>query len=147
MVKTDIIRSIEVQLGLSHGDATTQVEQILTILKDHLAEGDPVLISGFGQWKVRNKPARIGRNPKTLEEFEVTPRRVVTFYPSNVWREEISNNSTPKQAGESESISGVRSCAWPKIVCGEIFAMDRHPALPILPSSSFQTIPRPSALV
>ena len=58
-----------------------------------------MLISGFGQWKVREKNSRIGRNPKTLEEFEVTPRRVVTFYPSNVWREEISNNSNPKLAG------------------------------------------------
>ena len=96
MVKADIIRSIEVQLGLSHEQASIQVEQILTILKDHLGEGEPVLISGFGQWKVRNKSARIGRNPKTLEKFEVTSRRVVTFYSSNVWRKEVSNTSTPK---------------------------------------------------
>ena len=96
MVKADIIRSIEVQLGLSHEDATVQVEQILSLIKNDLAAAQPVLISGFGQWKVRNKPSRIGRNPNTLEEFEVTPRRVVTFYSSNVWREEISNNSGPK---------------------------------------------------
>ena len=93
MVKADIIRSIELQLGLSHEEATTQVEQILTVIKDHLEGGDSVLISGFGQWKVRNKPSRIGRNPKTREEYVISPRRVVTFYPSNVWREEISNNS------------------------------------------------------
>ncbi len=96
MVKADIIRSIEVQLGLSHEEASIQVEQILTIIKDHLSASDPVVISGFGQWKVREKKSRIGRNPKTLEKFEVTPRRVVTFYPSNVWREEISNSSIPK---------------------------------------------------
>jgi integration host factor subunit alpha len=96
MVKADIIRSIEVQLGLSHEEATIQVEQILSLIKNQLTNGDSVLISGFGQWKVRNKKSRIGRNPKTLEEFEVTLRRVVTFYSSNVWREEISNNSTPK---------------------------------------------------
>ena len=93
MVKADIIRSIEVQLGLSHQEATGQVEQILTIIRDHLTEGDSVLISGFGQWKVRKKPARIGRNPKTKEEYRIPARRVVTFYPSNVWREEISKNS------------------------------------------------------
>ncbi|MCZ6842154.1 MAG: integration host factor subunit alpha [SAR324 cluster bacterium] len=96
MVKADIIRSIEVQLGLSHEEASIQVEQILSLIKNRLTEDDPVLISGFGQWKVREKKSRVGRNPKTLEEFEVTPRRVVTFYPSNVWREEISNNSKPK---------------------------------------------------
>jgi len=55
-----------------------------------------VLISGFGQWKVRDKNSRIGRNPKTLEETEVSARRVVTYYPFNVWREDISNNSKPK---------------------------------------------------
>ena len=92
MVKADIIRSIEIQLRLSHQEATAQVEQILTILKDHLTEGDPVMISGFGQWKVRNKLARIGRNPKTKEEYRIPARRVVTFYTSNVWREEISKN-------------------------------------------------------
>ena len=96
MVKADIIRSIEVQLGISHEEANLQVEQILTILKNHLANGEPALISGFGQWKVRSKAARIGRNPKTREEHEVSARRVVTFYSPNVWREEISNDSTPK---------------------------------------------------
>ena len=83
-------------MGISHEEASTQVEQILTILKDHLTNGDSILISGFGQWKARDKPGRIGRNPKTLEEFEVTPRRVVTFYASNVWRDEISNTFNPK---------------------------------------------------
>ena len=96
MVKADIIRSIELKLGLSHEEATLQVEQLINIIKDHLEGGDPVMISGFGQWKVRNKPSRIGRNPKTLEEFEVSPRRVVTFHSSNVWRGEISKNSGPK---------------------------------------------------
>ena len=96
MVQADFVRSIELKLGLSHEEATLQVDQILSLIKNDLAVAEPVLISGFGQWKVRNKPSRIGRNPKTLEEFEVTPRRVVTFYPSNVWREEISNNFAPK---------------------------------------------------
>ncbi len=94
MVKADIIRSIELKLGLSHEDASHQVEIILSLIKDQLMDSEPVLISGFGQWKVREKKSRIGRNPKTREEYEISPRRVVTFYPSNVWREEISNNSS-----------------------------------------------------
>ena len=93
MVKADIIRSIEAKLGLSHEEASAQVENILALIKSNLANGDAVLISGFGQWKVRHKKARIGRNPKTKEEYEISPRNVVTFYPSNVWRAEISNNS------------------------------------------------------
>ncbi len=90
MVKADIVRSIELKMGLSHEEASQQVEQILTIIKGSLQDGDPILISGFGQWKVRDKQRRIGRNPKTKDEYDISPRRVVTFYPSNVWRNEIS---------------------------------------------------------
>ena len=93
------------QLGLLHEEAGNQVEQFLTILKDQLTEDDSVLICGLGQWKVWEKKSRIGRNPKTLEKFEVTPRRVVTFYASNVWREEISNNSNPKYGGRVQALS------------------------------------------
>ena len=94
MIKADIIRSIELKLGLSHEEATLQVEQIISLIKDQLVGGDPVLISGFGQLKVRNKNLRIGRNPKTKKEHDISARRVVTFYSSNVWREEISNRSS-----------------------------------------------------
>ncbi len=93
MVKADIIRSIELKLGLSHEEASIQVEQILALIKENLMDGEGVLISGFGQWKIRQKKARIGRNPKTREEYEISPREVVTFYPSNVWRNEIAKNS------------------------------------------------------
>jgi integration host factor subunit alpha len=96
MVKADIVRSIELKLGLSHEEATQQVEQILTLIKDMLRDGEAVLISGFGQWKVRDKKSRVGRNPKTKEEYEISPRRVVTFYPSNVWRTEITRNNHPR---------------------------------------------------
>ncbi len=92
MVKADIIRTIELRLGLSHEEASSQVEQILSLIKANLMSTEPVLISGFGQWRVRTKKSRIGRNPKTKEEYEISPRRVVTFYPSNVWREEISDD-------------------------------------------------------
>lgn len=94
MVKADIVRSIELKLDLSHEEASQQVEQILSIIKGMLKDGDPVLISGFGQWKVREKMVRVGRNPKTKEEYKISPRRVVTFYPSNVWRSEISKSNT-----------------------------------------------------
>ena len=66
---------------------------MLSLIKNRLTEDDPVLISGFGQWKVREKKSRFGRNPKTKQETVISPRRVVAFYPSNVWREEISNHT------------------------------------------------------
>lgn len=85
------------QLGISHEEANLQVEKILGILKNQLGEGESVLLSGFGKWEVRSKPARIGRNPKTKQEYEVSARRVVTFYPSNVWRDEISKNGSGRE--------------------------------------------------
>jgi integration host factor subunit alpha len=94
MVKADIIRALETKLGLSHREASAQVEGILALIKSALTDGETVLISGFGQWKVREKKSRIGRNPKTKEEYEISPRRVVTFYPSNVWRQEIAKSDT-----------------------------------------------------
>lgn len=96
MVKADIIRSIELKLGLSHEEASQQVEQIISVIKNTLEEGESVLISGFGQWKIRDKKMRVGRNPKTKEEYEISPRRVVTFYPSNVWRGEIVKNDSSR---------------------------------------------------
>ena len=48
VIKADIIRSIELRLGLSHEEASLQVEQIITLIKDHLEGGESVLISGFG---------------------------------------------------------------------------------------------------
>ncbi len=94
MVKADIVRAIELKLGLPHKEASDQVEGILHLVKSTLTEGESVLISGFGQWKVREKKSRVGRNPKTKEEYEISPRRVVTFYPSNVWRQEIAKSLT-----------------------------------------------------
>ena len=96
MVKADIVRSIELKLGLSHEEASKQVEQILDLIKTTLEEEDSVLISGFGQWKVRGKNSRVGRNPKTKEEYVISPRRVVTFYPSNVWRSEIGKPNSSR---------------------------------------------------
>jgi len=52
-----------------------------------------VSISGFGKWKVREKSARRGSNPKTAEEITITPRRVVTFSLSNVLRSKLTSKS------------------------------------------------------
>lgn len=104
MIKADIVHLLERQLGLSHEEASAQVEYILAMLKDELEHGDSVLISGFGQWKVRRKTSRIGRNPKTGEQYQVSPRRVVSFQVSPVWRSLIGNtNGTELSSKRSSS--------------------------------------------
>ncbi|MBF0236160.1 MAG: integration host factor subunit alpha [SAR324 cluster bacterium] len=90
MVKVDIIREIQRQEGISFGDAEKIVNDILEMVKETLESGENVLISGFGKFELRDKTPRPGRDPKTKKSYEINERRVVTFYPSKVWRSEIN---------------------------------------------------------
>ena len=71
-------------VGLSQSESTQLVEQVLEEISDALVRGEMVKISSFGTLAVRSKSERIGRNPKTGEEVPITPRKVLTFRPSNV---------------------------------------------------------------
>lgn len=90
MIKEDIIKSTMTKLSLDRNSAKQLVESILEIMKDHLSSGENIMISGFGQFKVRHKTSRVGRNPKTKISYEISERNVVTFYPSKVFRREIN---------------------------------------------------------
>jgi integration host factor subunit alpha len=68
------------------------VELILRNIKDTLASGDSVMISGFGDFKVIHKKERMGRNPKTKTEHVISERKVVIFSPSKVLRNEMNKN-------------------------------------------------------
>jgi len=76
-------------LHLPHRDAVDLVEVILGTIVEALEDGEDVLITGFGRWKVREKPERPGRNPKTGETMVVSARKVVTWKPSGVLRERM----------------------------------------------------------
>ncbi|MDX2470701.1 MAG: integration host factor subunit alpha [SAR324 cluster bacterium] len=89
-IKEDIIRDVMQKITLDRKYAKNLVEAILDIMKDTLEEGEEVMISGFGQFKVRRKNPRMGRNPKTKESYEISERTVVTFYPSKVFRKELN---------------------------------------------------------
>lgn len=89
-IKEDIIREIMSKCGLDRNAARKMVESMLKPVKVSLENGETVLISGFGEFKVKHKRARIGRNPKTKEEFEISERNVVTFHPSKVFRKEMN---------------------------------------------------------
>ena len=72
--------------------ARNLVESILRHIKNTLASGDRVMISGFGDFKVVHKKARIGRNPKTKVIHEISERQVVVFSPSKILRKEMNKN-------------------------------------------------------
>ncbi len=68
------------------------VETILDLMSDALARGENVKISGFGTFVLRDKTARVGRNPKTGVEVPISPRRVLTFRPSQIMRDHIARS-------------------------------------------------------
>jgi integration host factor subunit alpha len=91
MTKIDITGSVNDQLGIPKKDAVRIVDSLFEIVKDDLAKGRDVMISGFGKWSVRSKKQRKGRNPQTGEALTIDARRVVTFKPSNVLRDAINS--------------------------------------------------------
>lgn len=90
IVKNDLIDKITAETGLSRKECLSVVDSILEIMKDDLSHGNSVMISGFGKWTVKNKGARRGRNPQTGEDLTISARRVVTFKPSTVLKDEIN---------------------------------------------------------
>ena len=91
MRKADIANEIYTQVGISKTEAADIVELVLNMLKAVLQKGDSVKIAGFGNFVVRSKGARKGRNPRTGEEIGITPRRVVTFRPSQVFKKYVNS--------------------------------------------------------
>jgi integration host factor subunit alpha len=82
MTKADLADRLYEKVGLPKKEATAMVETLFESMKNILAEGESLKITGFGTFLVRKKSARKGRNPKTGEELEIEQRRVVTFKPS-----------------------------------------------------------------
>ncbi|MGZ8381353.1 MAG: integration host factor subunit alpha [Nitrospira sp.] len=91
MRKADIADEIFKQVGISKNEAADIVEFVLNMLKSVLQKGESVKIAGFGNFVVRSKGARKGRNPRTGEEIGITPRRVVTFRPSQVFKKYVNS--------------------------------------------------------
>lgn len=84
MTKADIVEKVYQKIGFSKKEASELVELVFDTLKDVLSKGDKIKISGFGNFLVREKNERIGRNPQTGEQIKISARRVLTFRPSQV---------------------------------------------------------------
>lgn len=87
MTKADIVSEVYEKVGLSKKEATDIVETVLDSIKETLKAGETVKIAGFGNFVIREKGSRKGRNPKTGENIEITPRKVVTFKPSMIFKD------------------------------------------------------------
>ena len=92
MTKADIVEALYEKIGFSKKEAADLVELVFDTLKGTLAHGKKIKISGFGNFVVREKRSRVGRNPQTGQSIEISARRVLTFRPSQVLRAEVNSS-------------------------------------------------------
>jgi integration host factor subunit alpha len=92
MTKADIIENVYERVGgYSKKEAADIVEAVFDTLKRTLESGEKIKLSGFGNFVVRDKKSRIGRNPQTGEEITISSRRVLTFKPSQVLKNALNS--------------------------------------------------------
>ncbi|NTV14526.1 MAG: integration host factor subunit alpha [Desulfobulbaceae bacterium] len=91
LTKAEIVQNVYQRHDLTKAKAAEAVESFLQIAKECMVNGEDLLISGFGKFNVKKKSARRGRNPQTGKELILEARYVVTFKPSGILRDRISN--------------------------------------------------------
>ena len=91
MTKADIVENLYEKLGVySKKEAAQIVEVVFEAIKETLSSGEKLKISGFGNFVVRTKQKRIGRNPKTGDKITISARKVLTFKPSQVLKNALN---------------------------------------------------------
>lgn len=93
MTKSDLAEHLyETVDGITKQQAAEYIEAVLDLIKQTLEQGDNVKIAGFGNFVLRDKNARLGRNPHTGAPMPLTARRVVTFKASQILRKQINSS-------------------------------------------------------
>ncbi len=93
MTKADIVEKVYTKTGSQKKDSTELVETLFEIMKGALEKGEPLKISGFGVFEVKQKKDRRGRNPQTGEDITITARKVLSFKPSSVLKSTLNKNT------------------------------------------------------
>jgi integration host factor subunit alpha len=92
LTKADLADLLFEQVGLNKREAKDMVEAFFEEVRSALETGDSVKLSGFGNFELRKKSERPGRNPKTGEEIPITARRVVTFHASQKLKSKVEDH-------------------------------------------------------
>lgn len=93
LTRMDLSEAVFREVGLSRNESAQLVETVLEEMSSALVRGEQVKISSFGTFSVRDKAARVGRNPKTGEEVPISPRRVLTFRPSHLMKDRVASGN------------------------------------------------------
>ena len=89
LTKADLTESLSEELGFNKRESKEFVDQFFEEMRQTLEDGDYVKLSGFGNFELRDKGQRPGRNPKTGEEIPISARRVVSFKPGQKMRTRV----------------------------------------------------------
>jgi integration host factor subunit alpha len=92
MTKSDIVDVLCSKLEYPRKETQEIIETMFEMIKVELEKGESIKLPGFGNFVVRSKRARVGRNPKTGEEMEITARQVLTFKPSTILRNRVQSS-------------------------------------------------------
>ncbi|MDD9798638.1 MAG: integration host factor subunit alpha [Alphaproteobacteria bacterium] len=93
LTRADLTAAINKEIGLSRTESSAIVEAIIDEIADTLSRGEPVRLSSFGTFTIRDKKERFGRNPKTGEAARISPRRVLSFKASPVLKELVDRGN------------------------------------------------------
>ena len=93
MTKADIVETIYEKIGFSRKESAEIVDLVFDLIKETLENGEKIKISGFGNFIIREKRSRKGRNPQTGEEIQISARRVLTLKPSQVLRKALNTTN------------------------------------------------------
>ena len=113
MTKADIVENVYEKVGgFSKKEAAEIVETVFDTIKETLERGEKIKISGFGNFVVRDKNARAGRNPQTGQEITISARRVLTFKPSQVLKVTLNPHKISSSSGTSMSPAASTVTFW-----------------------------------
>jgi integration host factor subunit alpha len=101
MTKAKISEAVRQSTNLSRDDAADTVEAVFEMIRARLENGEDVKLPGFGNFSVRKKGQRVGRNPKTGEAVQIMARKVVTFKASSILRNRVNKVTGPEIADVS----------------------------------------------
>jgi integration host factor subunit alpha len=101
LTKSELADSLFFQLGLNKREAKEFVDRVFEEIKDSLDKGKAVKLSGFGNFELRDKNQRPGRNPKTGEEIPISARRVVTFRPGQKLRALVEGDDAERASDDT----------------------------------------------
>ena len=129
MTKAEIIDAVYEKVGgFSKKEAAEIVEAVFDSMKDVLTQGEKIKISGFGNFVVRYKKERIGRNPQTGEPIPISARRVLTFKPSQVLKGILNPHKEASEAGAPLASEGTPAMPVPATSHGSGFGGGGDPS-------------------